>query len=385
MNTIVAIDIAKDKSSYVIGGTENKKTKVPEFPMTYKGFDSLLEETSKFSDPCFFMESTGRYHLTLLHFLLNHQQNAVIVNPVLVKHFSKANTLRKTKTDAIDATMIAKFAQNNLHSFKKAEYGLPEEIRAIARRREQLAEEVSKAKTQIKADLCVAFPEILTVDVFTVSMLQFLSVYSSPKLILAATDEELTAALQQKGRGRGAGLSSDDIRQKARDSVGIDSYATLAQDSVKHLLSIQTRQEAVTKVLLEYMQRTHQKEQKILESIPGIGTITAAHFMAEIDDINRFERYQKLIAFCGTDPAVYESGTISKQGRITKHGNKSLRKYVYLMASGVMKFNPYFKAYYDKKRKSGFPHRKAMVALMNKLLKTIFALLTKGELFVVPK
>jgi len=121
--------------------------------------------------------------------------------------------------------------------------------------------------------------------------------------------------------------------------------------------------------------QTHAAEVDIITSIAGIGELTAVHFLAEIGDISRFSRYQKLIAFCGTDPGVYQSGSMSKSGHITKHGNKSLRKYVYLMAFGVMRCNPYFRAYYDKKRAEGFAHRKAMVALMNKLLKTLFALL----------
>ena len=74
---------------------------------------------------------------------------------------------------------------------------------------------------------------------------------------------------------------------------------------------------------------------------------------------------------------------ITKRGRITKHGNASLRKYLYLMAMGLIRCNPHFKAFYDKKRDEGFPHRKAMVALMNKLIKTLFAMLKKKEKFIV--
>jgi hypothetical protein len=109
----------------------------------------------------------------------------------------------------------------------------------------------------------------------------------------------------------------------------------------------------------------------------------AAHFLAEIGSIDRFERYQNLIAFWSTDPGIYQSGAITKRGRITKHGNASLRKYLYLMGMGLIRSNPYFKAFYEKKRDEGFPHRKAMVALMNKLIKTLFAMLKKKEKFIV--
>lgn len=381
MKTIVAIDVSKDKASYFVKGTHESQQSIHEFPMTQKGFKDFLSTTTRNNHPAYFMESTGRYHLTLLQFLLNHNQDTFVVNPVLIKNFSKVNTLRKTKTDKADARMIAEFASQQSLKLAKAEYGLIEEIRSIARRREQLAEEVAKAKTQIKADLCVAFPEILTVNIFTGAMLRLLSQFSSPEKILSTSEKVLADLLKETGKGRCCNITASNIIKLAEKSIGIESYGPLACDSVKHLISVQKREKVVAEVLFTYIHDHYRKEQEILESIPGIGKITTAHFLSEIGNIRKFPRYQSLIAFCGTDPSIYESGSIQRRGHITKHGNSSLRKYVYLMATGAWIYNPLFRAYYDKKRKEGFPHRKAMVALMNKLLRTIYALLTKGEKF----
>ena len=383
MNTIVAIDVAKDASSFCVMG--EKKSHVSGFSMTKRGFEQLLKVTGKIRNPAYFMESTGRYHLTLLNYLVSHRRDAFVVNPILVKNFSKANTLRKTKTDKIDARLIAEFAQQHAHSLKKAEYGLTEEIRSLARRREQIAEEIAKVKTQVKADLTVAFPEILSLNVFTAGMLRLLSEYASPRALLAAPGNVISGLLREQGKGRSCTVSVDQILALAKESIGIESYGTLARDSVKNLISVQNREKAVTEALLKYIREHQSKEQDILISVPGIGEITSAHFLAEVGDITKYPRYQNLIAYCGTDPSLYESGSIQKRGHITKRGNSSLRKYVYLMASGVRTYSPYFRAYYDKKREEGFPHRKAMVALMNKLLRTMFALLTKGEMYNIPE
>ena len=105
---------------------------------------------------------------------------------------------------------------------------------------------------------------------------------------------------------------------------------------------------------------------EIIASMPGIGDVTASHFMTEIEDITRFNSYQQLIAFIGTDPAIYQSGIALKNGRITKHGNKNLGKYCYIMAQKSVIYNPILREYYDKKRGEGFPHRKAMIAVLNK-------------------
>lgn len=65
----------------------------------------------------------------------------------------------------------------------------------MARRRDQLAEEVVKAKTKLKADLNVAFPEILTINVFTKGILNLLSQYPSPKYMISGSSKEITSAM----------------------------------------------------------------------------------------------------------------------------------------------------------------------------------------------
>ncbi|MGA1847693.1 transposase, partial [Deferribacter abyssi] len=122
-----------------------------------------------------------------------------------------------------------------------------------------------------------------------------------------------------------------------------------------------------------------------ITSIKGINDITAAHFLAEIKDINRFANKGKLAAYAGIDPAIKQSGSMYSNGRISKKGSRSLRRILYLMASGVIKFNEYFRAYYLKKKEEGMPHRKAMIALCNKLVRVLYAMLTKKEVFHMPK
>ncbi len=126
--------------------------------------------------------------------------------------------------------------------------------------------------------------------------------------------------------------------------------------------------------------KTDKRDMGILTSIPCIGRMTTAHFFSEVTDISLFATYPRLIVFMGTDPGIYESGNTSKALKILKKGDAVLRKYGYLMADSYIKHNFVFNIYYyHKKRNAGFSHRKAMVAAMNKLMRTVHALLTKGE------
>ena len=88
----------------------------------------------------------------------------------------------------------------------------------------------------------------------------------------------------------------------------------------------------------------------LLQSILGVGQISAAHFMAEDEDISRFATYQKLIAYTGAVPSLYQSGESHSSGQITKRGNRSLRRYVCIMARRAMMYSYFSRTYYGKRR-----------------------------------
>ena len=378
MCNIAGIDIASRKFNYRIIDANGASLSRGSCEMSYEGFRSLLSAVPE--DTVFVMESTGRYHKNLCHFLIGKGFSVCVENPMMIKNYVKSTTLRRTKTDSTDALSIARYGLANYDRLRREKCTMDDEVRNIARRRQEVAEDIARAKTQLKSDLALAWPEILAVDVFTSSMLSFLSSFASPDEVLAADDTELAGALMLE-KGRYLSLSVEDIKGYATGSIGIPGYAGLVKDSAEKILFLEKRDKALTKALVEHEKNVHAKEMEVLQSIPGIGEVSAAHFMAEIEDISRFATYQKLIAYMGTDPSIYQSGESHSSGHITKHGNRSLRKYVYVMAQKAIIYSPFFRAYYDKKREQGFSHRKAMVAVMNKLTKIIFTLLTRGEMY----
>lgn len=211
-------------------------------------------------------------------------------------------------------------------------------------------------------------------------MLTILSNFGGASGIISADMDELDGFIN-KGHGRKAEITAEDLKISAIGSIGVSYMDSLVKDSAKKIIELQTRDDELTKALLSHENEIHKTEMEILCSIPGIGDTTAAHFLAEIEDISNFDTYQKLIAYAGTDPSISESGDSSINGHITKHGNRSLRKYGYIIAQKAIIFNPVMRDYYDKKVSQGFTYRKAVVAVMNKMFKLIFTLLTRGEKF----
>jgi transposase len=115
----------------------------------------------------------------------------------------------------------------------------------------------------------------------------------------------------------------------------------------------------------------------------GIGDITAAKFLIEIGDIQNFKSHKQLRAYIGTDPSVKQSGSsVNVNGKISKRGNAHLRKTVWQMAVGVIRSSDYFAQYFYKKINEGKKYKQAVIAVANKLIKTLYAMLKNKTSFL---
>lgn len=378
--SIVGIDISSTSATFCILGNTGVIAQ-DNFPLNKTGFNKLLTTPGINKDSTFVMESTGKYHLTCYHYLLNHNMTAYVVNPLLIKQYKATITLRKTKTDKSDALLIAGYANNPSIQLEGRKTELETESKLLSRDRLSNSESLAKAKTRLKGDIAVSFPELLKLDVSTDVLLNLLSVYGSSKQVSSASITQLAKAIRGtrvKSTEHDKSLAKQ-VKQLAKDSVGVDLHAAITRHQAKTVLYFKKEDKELTKDLVNIEKEIHPQEMEIITSFPGISYTTAAHFMAEVQDIHRFSRYQKLIAFIGTDPTIYQSGNEDRHGRISKRGNKVLRKYCYLMATNSLRSNPVLAEYYSKKREQGFPHRKAMIATTNKLIRAIYALLIRGE------
>jgi len=124
----------------------------------------------------------------------------------------------------------------------------------------------------------------------------------------------------------------------------------------------------------KHMKEYEKETQKLLRSIPGVGKVSAAVLVSFIGNIHRFDSPEKLVAYIGLDPRVYQSGTsVQGKGYISKRGNKYLRKTLFNAAFVAMRWNPTLKEYYDKKMSEGKHHFSATCAIERKLVHIIYA------------
>lgn len=125
------------------------------------------------------------------------------------------------------------------------------------------------------------------------------------------------------------------------------------------------------------------RDQRILlESIDGIGTRTAAQFIAEVPDIKRFDTISQLTAYAGLSPTVAQSGSsLNRRGGIHKTGKKQIRTMLYMPALSAIRYNPIVSDLSKRLRKKGKHGKVIVVACMRKLLHLAFGVLKTGKPF----
>ena len=184
--------------------------------------------------------------------------------------------------------------------------------------------------------------------------------------------------------GKQTPASIERILKAAQGSVGTSSATKeiILRQKASLLMQLEEHLRELTEMLLELCLAKMRQDMDILTSMRGIGKKSATNFLIEMGgDIKQFQTHQKLIAMAGLDPALYQSGKIDRKGKISKRGNRHLRRVIWLMATKVIQFNERFKQYYLKRIKDGLPYKMAVLATAHKLIRVIFAMLTHRTLF----
>jgi transposase len=183
-------------------------------------------------------------------------------------------------------------------------------------------------------------------------MLRFLQQYPSARLVRGSKLKAIAKALKGPYVGDKLTFSAQDILRAAQSSVAVVSPVKeiIVRGKIAALFHLQERLEEVTKLLTDLCEATRLEDLKILESIKGVGPKTAVPFLAEMGEVKNFTSHKKLIAFAGLDPSVHQSGKFVGASKLSKRGNRHLRRAVYLMTASVVSQNSLFKAYFLRRR-----------------------------------
>ncbi|HHL0777376.1 TPA: IS110 family transposase [Streptococcus agalactiae] len=381
---LVGIDVAKDKHDCFICDSEGNVLKdVFTFSNDREGFNLLLSFMPTSSENVKVgLEATGHYSLNLINFLIDNGYSPVVFNPLQINLFRKAHTLRKTKTDKIDAKLIAlMLSSNDAKPHLDLSYHVTE-LKSLTRYRSRLKDQLARLKISLARIIEIVFPELedCVYSINQKSTMALLHEFPSKELIANAHLTTLTNVLKDNSRGKYSKDKALEIRNVAINSIGTSSDAS-SFELVQTIDMINFYSSKIDELDAKIKDIMIELESPIL-SIPGISYNLGSIILAEIVDINRFDTPAQLQAFAGLDPATHQSGKFIATGvSMVKRGSPYLRWAILNASRLIAMRDPCFKDYYQKKRKEGKHHFVALTHVAKKLIRVIFKLLKTNSQF----
>lgn len=382
----VGIDVAKDKHDCFILSSEGEiLADVFTIPNNSVGFDTLLQTIRSCTSPQekikVGLEATGHYSNNILGFLLDNGLTTYVLNPLHTNLYRKSLSLRKTKTDRIDARTIATMilSRVDLKSYTDISYH-NEELKSLTRYRFTKVNERAKLKQSVSRLVTILFPELekLVPSLHMASVYALLSEFPGAHQIANSHLTRLKTVLSNASHGRYGKEKAIEIRDAARNSIGSRRRAESME--LQHtLLLIGTMDVAIEEIEAQ-IKEILEEIQSPITTIPGIGFRMGAMILAEVGDFSQFSSPDKILAYAGLSPSTYQSGQLTNaHSRMEKRGSKYLRYALFNATKLVCQHNPIFTDYLSKKIAEGKHYYVAISHAAKKLVRLIYAMELSGE------
>lgn len=383
----IGIDVGKQTHYVYVVDNEGaaclpKATAIANTREGYAQLQVLIEAATARSVPATVTigcEATGPYWLNLYEFLTARGYRVVVLNPFYVKA-RRGTTLRGTKTDTVDARLIAAIIRRDKVPLSHIPDAAVQGLRELTRLRAGLVEQTSAVKRRVITVLDRTFPEFAHCfhDVCGQTARAVLNEWTLPEQITAVPTEQLTALIEQCSHRRLGAEQARALHDAAQHSIGVQRGADALAFELRLLLQqIGYLEDQITTLDQEIKQR-YRTLDEYLPTIPGVGSATAPAIYAEIGDIRRFTDSDQVVALVGVDPQLHQSGQSAGQTTMSKRGSPYLRRAVWHASLSAARCDPMFHTIYERQRKRGKHHLVALSHVANKLARVIYSVL-KGQ------
>ncbi len=384
----VGIDVSKDKHDCFITNSDGEVL-FKSFTITNnrEGFETLFQRIRTVSKDLnkvkVGLEATGHYSYNLLGFLLDNGLPTFVINPLHTNLYRKSLSLRKTKTDKVDAHTIASMIMSdvNLKSYSDTSYH-NEELKSLTRYRFDKVKERAQLKQSVSRLVTILFPELekLVPSLHMASIYALLTEFPGASAVASAHLTRLTNLLSESSRGRLGKDTACIFREAARRSIGSRMPAKSLE--LKHTIKLIQELDAEIDEIENEIKSIMDEINSPILTIPGISYRMGAMIIAEIGDFTRFDSPDKILAYAGMSPSTYQSGQLDNcYAHMEKRGSRYLRYALYNATKYVCYWDESFGAYLAKKRAEGKHYNVALSHATKKLVRTIYAMEKSGQTY----
>ena len=382
----VGIDVSKDKHDCTIVSSEGEvladvftvQNNLDGFKLLLQRIKSVAPDLSKVKVG---LEATGHYSYNILGFFLDKGLSTYVINPLHTNLFRKSTSLRRTKTDRVDARTIAAMMMSGvvLSSYTAISYH-NEELKSLSRYRFCKVQERAKLKQSVSRLVNILFPELerLVPTLHLVSVYALLAELPGANQIASSHLTHLTRLLSTASKGSYGRDKAVEIRDAAKRSIG--SIMPAKSLELQHTLRLIHELDAEINEIEGILKQMMDKIASPILSIPGISYRMGAMILAEIGDFSRFASPDKLLAYAGLSPTTYQSGKLDNaHAHMEKRGSRYLRYALFNATKYVCIWDSSFASYLAKKRDEGKHYNVAISHAAKKLVRLIFALQRSGK------
>ncbi|AAM23454.1 transposase [Caldanaerobacter subterraneus subsp. tengcongensis MB4] len=389
----VGVDVAK-KTHYarIINHIGLEVIKPFKFNNSIDGYERLVskileaKEKSKATKILIGFEPSGHYWKPLAWFLKEKGYTVVIVNPYHVKQRKEEEDNSPSKNDRKDALIIARLIKEGKFLNCLLPQNTYADLRNLSVARKQLIKKLNSVKNKIIAILDEYFPEFEEVfkNLWGKAALWILRNCPFPSIILKLSKEEIAEQLKKATNNRVGMKRAEKLIEAAKKSIGVKEGIKGAQIRLNIYLDelefLKTQLETIEKAMEELLKKIDIAE--YLLSIPGIGVITVAGFLAEVGDIGKYTHYKQIQKLGGLNITDNQSGKHRGKTKISKRGRPELRNLLYKASLTLVAKNKEFKALYNyflRRRENPLEKKQALIAISIKLIRVMFTLAKKKE------
>jgi transposase len=316
--------------------------------------------------------------------LVNHDQPLLYICGRTINRVSGAYR-GEGKTDARDAAIIADQARmrRDLHPLRPGDE-ITVELKLLTARRADLVADRTRAINRLRAQLTGIFPALdRALDLTNAGPLVLLSGYQTPAALRRTGKARLETWLRNRKVRGAAQLAQAAVEAAQRQHTSLPGEKLAAQ--LVHTLAreVMALNEQIKDVeqLIEGRFRRHELAE-VITSMPGIGTILGAEFLAATGgDMDFFTTPDRLAGFAGLAPAPWDSGRIRGNLHRPRRYHRGLQRVFYQSALISIRTCAESQRFYNRKRAEGKRHTQAVLALARRRVNVLWALLPDRRIY----
>ncbi len=410
LNSIyVGIDVSKLSNQIFITDFNQSISKSFSAPNNNHGAElietNLLSfiKNTQFTHVVAVLESTGIYsahiatYLSASEVLFPYHIEVYCINPKISRNY-RASFSDMDKTDPKDAFILADLARvgrtMSMTPFKGSQKLA---LQRLTRHRVHLVELLTKEKNYVLTNIFLKFSEFgnkdakFTSDTWSKTAIAILEEYSSPEDIINTPFEDLVVFIMKTSKNRFDNPNEVAVllKKAANASYRLDkaAYEPINHAISSSLVIVHCYEDEIKKIdksIDLLMKGFSHHEYLSLRSIPGIGPVFAAGILSEIGSIYQFDSEESLAKYAGITWRKNQSGKFEADDtKMTKTGNHYLRYYLIQAGNSVKNYIPLYNDYYHKKfnEVTTHQHKRALALTSRKLIRLIYGLMSKGQLY----